>query len=854
MAQNKPFDSIKTNRLFQKVDEKDIKLSISAKDFIPVKEGEIIFQTGDNADMIFLLIDGEVKIKHVQAIDGQRIFEKGKDDFFGEPEFLTQTVRNSSAVANKPCTLYLLKRKELNNLMSGNRTILNNLQRIDSAKDELDEYHTTKERYSPEISDLLKTSEQTRDPYGYTPAQPENLGNVSAVNQTEGTPAEEEPAKSGSINIQTQENDFPKQFNKTFEDSFTFGDDSKFSFQNVPDAEVEKNPEHEEVENLSWDFASMEIPEDETIPEPQAEKIIETVKAEEIIPPVEESHTQEFTGINWNFERELEPETTEELPEIIHDAPVSAFDAKGIQEATEKPEEEIPKVEEEKFAWNFFNTHEEEVKVDEPKSPDIPEWFNETGQDDEPIKEFEFDEHGNLIASKPDSEYKIPEQDRDADFSTEFKDENLVFENPVEEEEKQWGKKDFLFTAPLEAKTSAPKAPVIFPQSSLSSEQLHLIINAAKLVNSNIKLDEILNVIVQAASSITNADRGTLYIVDQTAGELWSKVIRGDDIEEIRLKIGQGLAGWVAQTGETVNIEDVSTDTRFDPDIDKHTGYKTKSMLCFPIKNKEEQIIAVIQLLNNQFGLFKKIDEDFLEALSAHIAIALENAELVAQLLNTDRLTSLGKVAKFLIADIKKPILTIKQLADHIKKKNVSPEVNQVLSILIEQSNIVVDLVLTTLNYSEGRTVLNKKPLSLHRVLDELLDLLAEYVEYRKVNLYKKFGTDVLVNVDRRELYQAFFQITKNACDAMPQGGDLYVNVIRHEDKIHISFKDSGVGIPDSIKDKIFEPFMSYGKKNEVGLGLPITEKIIKEHDGSIIIDSKVGVGTTVTLVLPIVQ
>ena len=88
----------------------------------------------------------------------------------------------------------------------------------------------------------------------------------------------------------------------------------------------------------------------------------------------------------------------------------------------------------------------------------------------------------------------------------------------------------------------------------------------------------------------------------------------------------------------------------------------------------------------------------------------------------------------------------------------------------------------------------------------------------------------------------------------MPQGGDLYVNVARHEDKIHIAFKDNGSGIPDNIKDKVFEPFMSYGKKNGVGLGLPITEKIIKEHDGTIIIDSKVGAGTTVTLVLPIVN
>ena len=246
------------------------------------------------------------------------------------------------------------------------------------------------------------------------------------------------------------------------------------------------------------------------------------------------------------------------------------------------------------------------------KNPQPPEWFEDSTRDDEPIKEFEFDDQGHLIDSKSGQEIDSPEPDRDVDFSTEFKDENLAFNAPAEDE-KQWGKKDFLFTAPLEAKTTPAKPPVINTQPGLSSEQLKLIINAAKLVNSNIKLDEILNVIVQAASSITNADRGTLYIVDISSGELWSKIIRGDDIEEIRLKIGQGLAGWVAQTGETVNIEDVSKDNRFDPDIDKQTGYKTKSMLCFQLKTRKNKSLQSFNFSIIRTVYLKKLMRIFLK-------------------------------------------------------------------------------------------------------------------------------------------------------------------------------------------------------------------------------------------------
>ncbi|MFA4923817.1 MAG: GAF domain-containing sensor histidine kinase, partial [Ignavibacteriaceae bacterium] len=386
----------------------------------------------------------------------------------------------------------------------------------------------------------------------------------------------------------------------------------------------------------------------------------------------------------------------------------------------------------------------------------------------------------------------------------------------------------------------------------LTADQLKLIIEAAEKVNSNIKIDEVLRSIVEAATSLTSADRGTLYILDYDKGELWSKVLRGENIEEIKLKIGQGLAGWVAKTGEIINLPDVQQDERFDSDIDKMSGYTTKSMICYPIKNREGLVIGVLQLLNSSHGEFNQIDLDFLEALSVHASLALTNAELMQQLIKTDKLVSLGKLTNFILSDIKKPVLTIKQFAEHIKRKNVPDDVKQVMDLMIEQVSNVNEIIQSTIAYAEGKTFYRLKKRALNAVMDEIVTKLAEYVEYRGVKLFKKFDRDISVNVDKKELYQACYQIAKNACDAMPDGGKLFVSTLVEMHSVKISFKDNGIGIPESVLGKIFEPFMSQGKKEGMGLGLPIAENIIKKHNGTISVESELGEGAVFSISLPV--
>ena len=86
---------------------------------------------------------------------------------------------------------------------------------------------------------------------------------------------------------------------------------------------------------------------------------------------------------------------------------------------------------------------------------------------------------------------------------------------------------------------------------------------------------------------------------------------------------------------------------------------------------------------------------------------------------------------------------------------------------------------------------------------------------------------DVTVKLDVKEYFQTYMHIVKNACDAMPDGGKIFISTKRTDKKVEIRFKDNGLGIPDAFKEKIFEPFMSYGKKEGTGLGLAITKKLL---------------------------
>ncbi|MEI8390271.1 MAG: HD domain-containing phosphohydrolase [bacterium] len=142
-------------------------------------------------------------------------------------------------------------------------------------------------------------------------------------------------------------------------------------------------------------------------------------------------------------------------------------------------------------------------------------------------------------------------------------------------------------------------------------------------------IDKLLAVITEETQRALSADRCTLFILDRDTNELWSKVAIGMGKQEIRFPADKGLSGHVAMTGETINIKDAYNDHRFNKEIDKKTGYKTKTILCMPMRNLNHEIVGVFQVLN-KFGneYFSTEDEDLLIAIGSSTGIALENARL----------------------------------------------------------------------------------------------------------------------------------------------------------------------------------------------------------------------------------
>jgi phosphoserine phosphatase RsbU/P len=168
--------------------------------------------------------------------------------------------------------------------------------------------------------------------------------------------------------------------------------------------------------------------------------------------------------------------------------------------------------------------------------------------------------------------------------------------------------------------------------------ELSTIVEATKRLNSTLDLAELLNIILQLTTRHTGAERGTVFLVDSDRDEIWSLVGLGLDQHEIRLPISRGIAGWVAAHGETVNLADAYADPRFESEVDLRLGFRTKSLLCLPIRSKSGETIGVLQLLNKKTGLFNSADENLLRAISDHVALALENAQLHRDLLHKQRM------------------------------------------------------------------------------------------------------------------------------------------------------------------------------------------------------------------------
>ena len=163
-------------------------------------------------------------------------------------------------------------------------------------------------------------------------------------------------------------------------------------------------------------------------------------------------------------------------------------------------------------------------------------------------------------------------------------------------------------------------------------QEMELLLRISRQIAAIDTLDELLRTIVEVSSEQTGADRGTLFLHDDQTSELYSRVAMGLRVREIRMMDTTGVAGYVYKTGESLIITDAYGDRRFDPTIDRDTGYKTKNILCVPIRTAKGAIIAVLQVLNKKHGEFTSEDMRLLEAMAGQTALTLQTNQTMERM------------------------------------------------------------------------------------------------------------------------------------------------------------------------------------------------------------------------------
>jgi signal transduction histidine kinase len=286
------------------------------------------------------------------------------------------------------------------------------------------------------------------------------------------------------------------------------------------------------------------------------------------------------------------------------------------------------------------------------------------------------------------------------------------------------------------------------------------------------------------------------------------------------------------------------------------------------IRETYEQNILLLSKVN-QFNeeLKRKVEEATLELAKRNEELKLLNEALFQsqrQLSQAEKLAALGKVTATMAHQIGTPLNSISGYIQLILQDgDLNPKDRKRLEIIESQLDRLSDSVKNILSFTRQPKP-ELKPLNINNILEELIHLSEPWLKSKNINLISSLLPDIpLILGDSTHLQTLFLNLMTNAVDAMPNGGTLEIKTQKklnpdHSDNgefLEISIKDTGIGITEESKKKIFDPFYTTKKIGEgTGLGLAICEDIIKEHSGRLEVYSEVGKGSTFFIFIPAIK
>jgi signal transduction histidine kinase len=405
--------------------------------------------------------------------------------------------------------------------------------------------------------------------------------------------------------------------------------------------------------------------------------------------------------------------------------------------------------------------------------------------------------------------------------------------------------------------------------------ELNTLLKFSSIINSSLKIEDVLNHAMQWAEEFMDAEASSVYELDEEKGEIFIRIARGskkEPVKLIRLKLGEGIAGRVVQTGRPMVIQDTRKEKNFNRKYDTKTGFETRSMICVPLILRDKTIGALQVLNKKSQKSFVDSDLELLTTMSHQIAVALDNAKLYRRLekkfelteselketqerlIRSERLAAMGHLVQGVAHEIRNPVTTIGGFAGRLEKElKGRPKLQKYISFIMEQSERLENIVKQVREFSD---ILSGKLKTgeITGVLDQVIEKFEPLAQ--RQNIAFSFQIDrglPLIKMDSAQLMLALTNVIENALDSMPEGGNLTLTAKLEEHYIKINILDTGCGIAQKDQASVYDPFFT-SKTRGAGLGLTMVHQIIMNHNGEIEIKSQEGKGTQVTLSFPLKQ
>jgi signal transduction histidine kinase len=244
-----------------------------------------------------------------------------------------------------------------------------------------------------------------------------------------------------------------------------------------------------------------------------------------------------------------------------------------------------------------------------------------------------------------------------------------------------------------------------------------------------------------------------------------------------------------------------------------------------------------------------RVHMNFLRAVTERVRRV--NAQFMRETIRAERLRVAGALANAMIQDLKNPVCIARCCSDLIASESTDPQLRELSDMLTEAVNGILGMTLDLLDYTRGSVPINKRSVSIWRLLDELNRRSLHLLPAKKIEFVKQIRYQGNIAIDPGRFARALGNVIDNSIHAMPSGGTItFTSDLVHKEVV-LRLSDTGTGIPSEMLPRLYEPFEPDKRSHRAGAGLAIVKAIVEAHDGRISIASVPGKGTTVDIRLP---